>query len=453
MELFGRSIIYTEYASIDRTNVVEALKKAITTHSENETQIDYLYNYFKGKQPILDRVKDIRPEINNKIVVNRANEIVSFKTGYLVGEPIQYVARGTDENVAEYLNILNDYMFTEHKKARDKEIAQWFYICGTAYRMILPDELDEGDDSPFEIYTLDPRSTFVVYSYDVSHKPLMGVTRVKKGNKVYYTVYTDDTKFVIHDDKIESEVSHFLGEIPIIEYPANPERLGSFEIVIELLDSINTIQSNRADGIEQFVQALMVLKGVDVEDGDFKKLKELGGVKVPLDGDIKYLIQELNQTQTQTLIDDMYQTVLTICGMPNRNGGYSTSDTGKAVIFRDGWSSAEARAKDTEGIFEQSESRFLKIAILIINVLRGTNIRLSNIDIRFTRRNYENITEKSQVLINMLNQGDIAPRLAYEYSNMFSDPELAYKMSEEWKRERDAQEEAELQKIDGEMNV
>ena len=159
------------------------------------------------------------------------------------------------------------------------------------------------------------------------------------------------------------------------------------------------------------------------------------------------------QTQTQTLIDDMYQTVLTICGMPNRNGGYSTSDTGKAVIFRDGWSSAEARAKDTEGIFEQSESRFLKIAILIINVLRGTNIRLSNIDIRFTRRNYENITEKSQVLINMLNQGDIAPRLAYEYSNMFSDPELAYKMSEEWKRERDAQEEAELQKIDGEMNV
>lgn len=34
--------------------------------------------------------------------------------------------------------------------------------------------------------------------------------------------------------------------------------------------------------------------------------------------------------------------------MPNRNGNASTSDTGSAVIMRDGWSDAEARAKDSE---------------------------------------------------------------------------------------------------------
>lgn len=33
--------------------------------------------------------------------------------------------------------------------------------------------------------------------------------------------------------------------IPIFEYPANNARLGSFEIVLPLLDTINNIESNR----------------------------------------------------------------------------------------------------------------------------------------------------------------------------------------------------------------
>ena len=47
--------------------------------------------------------------------------------------------------------------------------------------------------------------------------------------------------------------------------------------------------------------------------------------------------EENGETYTQTLKNDLYQTILTICGIPNRNGGSSTSDTGNAVIFRDGW--------------------------------------------------------------------------------------------------------------------
>ena len=63
-------------------------------HQQNSWDIDYLYNYYLGDQPILNRQKDIRPEINNKIVENHAMEIVDFKKGYVFGEPIQYVRRG-----------------------------------------------------------------------------------------------------------------------------------------------------------------------------------------------------------------------------------------------------------------------------------------------------------------------------------------------------------------------
>jgi len=442
--LYGRRVIYTDCDEITPKNVVSVLEKALSTHGTNRGEIQYLYDYYKGKQPIRNRTKEIRPEINNKIVVNRANEIVSFKVSYLMGEPVQYVSRSKDD-ISENLNRLNEYVFAEDKAAKDTELAKWFTICGTAYRMVLPDKNKEEDESPFEIYTLDPRYSFVVYHSGLGNKPMMGVkTVLLEDNTELHSIYTKYWYFEVKDGIVVKKEKHSLGTIPIIEYPANPERLGAFEIVIGLLDAINETASNRLDGVEQFIQALLILKGVDIDSEEFKTLKENGGLKIPLEGDAYYLIQELNQTQTQTLVDDMYDTVLTICGMPNRNGGSSTSDTGSAVIMRDGWTNAESRAKDTETMFKMSEKQFLRIAIQFANTLRNMDLKLSAIDIRFTRRNYGNIQVKSQVLTTMLNNDKIHPRLAFAHSGLFVDPELAYSQSVEYAEEKKKEAEKEL---------
>ena len=428
-KMFGRRTIYTDCDNITAKNICGVLNKAFNTHLTNRAEIDYLYKYYKGDQPILYRTKDIRPEINNRIVENRANEIVSFKVGYLMGEPIQYVNRG-NEDISEALNKLNEFVFAEDKASKDKELADWMMICGTAYRMVLPDDKSEIDESPFEIYTLDPRDTFIVYNSGIGNSPVMAVKYITtEDGSVLYSIYTKNEYYEIKNGIIVKRRKHSLGNIPIIEYPANSARLGAFEIVLSLLDAINTVSSNRIDGIEQFIQSLLVLKNVDIDSEEYKALKENGGLKVPADGDAYYLTQELNQTQTQTLVDYMYQTILTICGMPNRNGGSSTSDTGSAVIMRDGWSAAEARAKDTELMFKASEKKFLKLAIQIANTLCDMDLKLSSIEIRFTRRNYENIQEKSQVLTTMLANDKIHPRLAFEHSGMFADPEIEYTSS------------------------
>ena len=445
--LYGRRVIYTDCSEITEKNLLSVLEKALSTHGKNRREIQYLYDYYKGKQPIRNRTKEIRPEINNKIVVNRANEIVSFKVSYLMGEPVQYVSRSKDD-ISENLNRLNEYVFAEDKAAKDTELAKWFTICGTAYRMVLPDKQKEEDESPFEIFTLDPRYSFVVYHSGLGNKPMMGVkTVLLEDNTELHSIYTKNMYFEVKDGIITKKEKHSLGTIPIIEYPANPERLGAFEIVIGLLDAINEIASNRLDGVEQFIQALLILKGEDIDSEEYKILKENGGLKIPLEGDAYYLIQELNQTQTQTLVDDMYDTVLTICGMPNRNGGSSTSDTGSAVIMRDGWTNAESRAKDTETMFKMSEKQFLRIAIQFSNTLRNMDLKLSAIDIRFTRRNYENIQVKSQVLTTMLNNDKIHPRLAFAHSGLFVDPELAYTQSVEYAKEKKKEAEKELAKF------
>ena len=445
MGCFGRKKIFTDVTEITRDNVLGVLRKALITHWSNKVDMEYLYAYYKGRQPILNRKKEVRPEIKNKVVENRANEIVSFKVGYLMGEPIQYVSRSDDKMVADKITTLNGYCLSEDKAAKDKELADWFHICGTAYRMVLPDsEFErESDEAPFEIYTLDPRFAFVVYANSIGEPPVMGVKYIQRSDSaVIYSIYTKDRYFEVENQNtIVREEAQSLG-IPIIEYPANNARLGAFEIVLPLLDAINTVDSNRLDGVEQFVQALMLFHNVDISGDDFSKLRDEGAIKFKdidpqFKAEIKYLTSELNQSQTQTLVDHLYNTVLTICGMPNRNGGTSTSDTGSAVIMRDGWSAAEARAKDSELMFKLSEKEFLKLVLHICSDLSDLELKLSNVEVRFTRRNYENIAQKATVLTTMLSNPKIAPVLAFTHCGMFSDPQLAYRMSMDYAEEQE----------------
>lgn len=444
LHLNGRRMILTDETEVNIGNVVQILRKALPYHWKNRSEISYLWSYYKGRQPILNRVKEVRPEITNKIVENRANEIVSFKSGYLMGEPLQYVSRGNAENIADAINQLNEFVFAEEKPAKDKELADWFHICGTSFRMVLPDEMaGEDDESPFEIYTLDPRNTFVVYNNGLGNKPILGVKYVVDENGVvHYSCYSDHEYFEIVESKVVSYDTHILGEIPIIEYPLNMARIGAFELVIPLLDAINLTDSNRLDGVEQFIQALMLFHNVDISSEDFDELRERGAIKFKdidpqLKAEINYLVSNLNQGETQTLVDHMYQTVLTICGMPNRNGGSSTSDTGSAVIMRDGWSAAEARAKDSELMFKKSERTFLKVVLNICRTLADMDLKVCNVEIRFTRRNYENILQKAQVLDLMLKNNKIHPRLAFEHCGLFVDSDLAYTLSAEYAEEQE----------------
>ena len=441
--MYGRRVITTDVEKITAENIVDVLRDAMSIHELNRSEIEYLWKYFKGNQPILTREKTVRPEICNKIVENRANEIVSFKVGYLCGEPIQYVGRSSDESVTGGVGILNEYMFVVDKPALDQEVVEWGMICGTAYRMVLANDKYEADsdEAPFDMFTLDPRNTFVVYSNDVKRKRLMGVKyNVDDHGFKTFSVYTDTDYFLIKEEKIRETKAHGLGTEPIFEYPANNARLGAFEIVLPLLDAINNIESNRMDGIEQFIQAFVKFINCDITQEDFEKLKDLGAIKVKsVDGqhaDVDIVTNELNQQQTQTLKDDAYQAVLTICGMPNRNGGSSTSDTGSAVLLRDGWSLAESRAKDSELMFKRSEKEVLRLVLKLCSDMADLNLKLRDIDMKFTRRNYDNIQSKSQVLVSMLQQPKIHPLLAFTHCGLFSDPESAYTMSDEYYNEQ-----------------
>ena len=442
--MYGRQVITTNVNEITAANVVAVLQKAMETHEKNRGEIEYLWNYYRGKQPILTRTKTVRPEICNKIVENRANEIVSFKVGYLCGEPIQYVGRNSDESAGKGVGVLNEYMFLVDKPALDREIVEWGMICGTANRMVLANDQYEkdGDEVPFDMFTLDPRDSFVVYSSDVKRRRLMGVKyNTDEFGQKTYSVYTDSETFLIEGDKIVSSDKHALGTVPIFEYPANNARLGAFEIVLPLLDSINNIESNRMDGIEQFIQSFMKFINCEITKEKFEELKDMGGIQIKsIEGqpaDVDIVTSELNQGQTQITKEDVYKAILSICGLPSMSDG-STSDSSNngAVILKNGWQGAETRAKDSELMFKRAEKEMLRLVLRVCETLADLKLKLKDLDMKFTRRNYDNIQSKAQVLATMLQQPKVHPLLAFTHCGMFSDPESAYTMSNAYYEEQ-----------------
>lgn len=453
--LSGRKKIYTNYEEIDDTNIVKVLQDSYAIFVNNKVEIDYLFAYYKGIQPILNRVKKIRPEVNNVIVENHALDIVQFRTGYLLEKPIQYVAR-KEEVDNESLASLNDYLELENKEAKDKKIANHQAICGTALRLVLPNKRFSPlsvDESPFKISTVKPRSGYVVYSSDDTRneEPMLNViitTRtIDNTDHVLLQAYSTEMKWVfdITGSVIIERGANNYGYLPLIEYPLNEERIGIFEPVIPLLDAINKVQSNRVDGVEQFIQALLVLKNTSMDKKEFAELLELGAVQISDTGELKanveYLTQELNQEQVQKLKDDMLNVVYKICGVPNNRGGNTDHTTGVSVIMHDGWSEAEARTQDVELMFKGSEREFLKVALHYTRTLtfEKNKLFLSDLAIKFTRRNYENTYQKAQTLDLMLKNGKVAPRLAFVYCGLFSDPEGAYNESVEYFQKHPAQ--------------
>lgn len=453
--LVGRRKILTNAREITEDNVKAVLSDALSVHMQNAHEITYLWNYYRGRQDIRSKQKYVRENINNKVTVNRANEIVTFKTAYLLNEPIQYVSAGSGDGVSKKITQLNEYMRAENKDSLDKEIVDWMHICGVAVRLVLPDA-ETGDvyGSPFNVYTLDPREAFVIYSSTIGRKPLAGVIiQTDENDEQYYVVYTDKMYFKVTKDGIDSR-GHVLGYIPLIEYVNNMARMGAFESVISILNNINNLESNAVDSIQDFVNGFDVFQNCDIADGDYSDLG-IGGKAVKIktvtqgmEAKVYRIASELSQQGVQTRIDNATDEYLTICGMPNRNGGSSTSDTGQAVIFRDGWSEAESRAKDTEKLFKRSERQFLRIVLNICrSVSDGLDIDLKDIEINFARKSLNNLQSKIQCLNECLANTWIHPQDAfYAFGDVFGDKESAYLRGQKWHEEQKAEQEESLKK-------
>lgn len=434
---YGRKTAYVNVDKITEDNILLVLSKCTGIFNSNRVAIRYLWNYKNGDQPILYRQKLVRDDIVNRVVENHAYEIVQFNVAQTYGEPIQYVSTSDNETINNAVDDFNNYMKRAYKFQRNIKQGEWKSAVGTSYLAI---QKTGTKEKPFRITVPTPMNTFVIYS-SYTEEPLLAVQELKDDkDERYFLCFSDtheftvkDSKLVPYSDGVKSRV-HAFGGIPIVEVPNNQDRLSDVEIVITLLDAINNMQSNRMDGIEQFVQSWIKFVNCEVDEDQFKAMKMQGALVVKSNNgtdnkaDVDVMTTELNQTESQVAKEDLLDNVWSVLAIPTKQSN-TGGDTQGAVELRNGWDFSKNRAKLKDAYVMEAESRLAAVALNILRVYgKSLNITVDDFEVNIPHSPQDNMSVKANVLTLLLNAG-IAPLIAIKTSGLWNDAEKVYLLS------------------------
>ena len=200
--------------------------------------------------------------------------------------------------------------------------------------------------------------------------------------------------------------------------------------VWDVLDALNTIDSDRVNDIAQHVQNILWGDNVALDTEQYKKLREDGMILTKSEqgrtATLKYLESVLNQSENQTLVDYVKQQILDITNTPSRSE-LSGGSTGSATNMSTGWMAAETDAKEKEQIWSASERRETAV---ILKIIKDSNevdadiaeLNLSDIEIKFSRSRTYDLATKCNSLSALIGIG-IDPLRAIEVVGLFTDPQ------------------------------
>lgn len=436
MQLHGRQQIFTDVRNITKDNLLTVLNEAFVIHERNVVEMDYLMRYERGEQPLM-REKEIRPEIDIQAQENHAAEITSFKIGYEFGSPVTFVQRAKldansqrrkifkrkEEKDDIRISILNEMMFEENKPAKDIQLARNFKICGVGYRMFRAKRNIDGV-SVFDMAIPNPLTTFVVYVNDAYREPVLGVTySVTNDGRKIIGAYTKESYFSLDIPLIGPSVTgiqeepNIIGEIPIVEYVNDYDRMGCFERVIPIMDALNITNSDRVNDIAQYVQNILWMHNCQLDKEQKKVIQDGGVIITKSNGDgkeakIAYVSATLNQQETQTLVDYQYEQILQISGTPGREKT-SGGNTGSAILLSNGWQLAETQAKAMELIYSEAEKQSLRVVLAIIRKCKDDelvdasikNLKISDILVKFSRNKTYDLVSRVNALVTLVDRG------------------------------------------------
>lgn len=460
----GRKRIYSDARQINEKNIIDVLGKALIEHMSNAEQIKYLLNYEAGDQP-LQRPKKIRSDINVKVCDNLANEITEFKLGYNYGNPITYIQRSdkdlkgnTPEEDDKAILLLNEMLEFECASSLDQEMLRFMEICGIGFQMVdIKMDYEEGE-AVFDLITLNPLNTFIVYDTSVKHNPLMGVVFSESENgEIHYTCFTNSKRYevtaqLVIDNNKESVSFNFgkrsgeknpLGRIPIVEFNRSHDRMGCFERQISDMDNLNILVSDFTNNVAQDTQALWW--GNDFE---FPVDPTTGQQTPPKSGQwiITQSTQEGKTPKVQPLvINTKYEGILNNikyrrdiikqkCSVPVQQESNSGA-TGMAMSMSTGWQAAEVSALREAQMVVRGKMKIAGLIIKAIKISPNTpsdspllKLSLSDIKPSLIRNKTYDLVNKVNAYATLISHG-VHPRHCLSVVEAFADPNLVYEDS------------------------
>ncbi|MBR5090418.1 MAG: phage portal protein [Ruminiclostridium sp.] len=397
----------------ENTKITPALAvKFILRHEADNDRLDRLYSYYIGEHDILSRSKGDGAS-NNRLVCNHAKYITDCTTGYFLGSPVRYVSRSGKD-----ISAVRDVLKRADSDTEDIDLARFGSIYGVSYEMLYLTENGE-----IRLASLDPRSSFVVYDDTVEQKPLFGVYYMtvnnengcKKGYRVYLCDRENVTEFFttmsFNIFSVGTPYEHFFGDVPIIEFYNNWDKQGDYEQVTTLIDAYNTLQSDRVNDKEQFVDSLLVIKGqilgdtAEEENSTFNAIKKYGVMTIDDTGDAKWLTRQFDESSVDILRRSLESDIHKFSGVPClSDDNFSGNSSGVAMKYK--LLAFEQMTKIKERYFTEGLKIRLNLIANALSVLGYSRPDVGDIQIVFTHDLPENEAEIAQT-VNLLK--DIVP--------------------------------------------
>ena len=460
IEYRGRIKIYTDVKEITEKNVINVLSAAMIKHEQNRVQIRNLINFEKGNQP-LQREKNSRKDIDIKSISNLAHQITEFWLGYFWGNHMAFVQKSDKhpkgskpEADDSAITLFNEMYDAEDMESKDQLLAYYLEVCGTCCQLIDIKRTPDDENAVFDLVTLNPLYSFVVYSSDAYERPMMGVSysENENGSKIF-TCITDDVIYEIRDmveiiegtkvekgkkitDGRDGIQKNPFGKVNIIEFERSTDRTGVFERQMDELNALNILESDLCNDVSQTTQANWWGNDIELEKDDDGKpkgpqanqwiiTKTNGSGKQP---NIKPLVLNYDYAGVLANIQAKHDGILERTFTPKQTEQSGGSTTG-ATSLSSGWTATEAVACKQAQIIKSAYKRRNALVLIAIkksaDVLQDSpllTLKNSDIDVRPIRQKTFDMATKINSLATMV-QNMVHPRIAMEAIDFF--PNLA----------------------------
>lgn len=414
-------------------------------------RLQHLYNYYCGLQDILTRKKDNNLS-NNQLVINYCQYIADFTSGYLLGTPVTYSNPAEEQakkdgtfNGKSILDPILDILKKADSATQDADLALDGSIFGRCYEMIyIPDD----EQALPKLARLSPLNAFVVYDDTVEQKPVFGVHYYPvydiNGRQTGYkgtvstATYTQaialNMEYGIDSAGTGDPIPHDFGKVTIDEIYNNGQRFGDFENILSLQDAYNLLQSDRVNDKEQFVNALLVIKGAILGDTNEDKseaveaLKENRVMELPTDADVAYLTRQFDESSVEVLKNSIVTEILSKSCVPDMSDEhFSGNSSGVALKYK--LLPLEQKTKIKQRFFTEGlRYRFECIANVLTS--RGAAaFDLENVEITFKRSLPPNELESAQLVSQL--QGVVPLKQLYAQLPFITDVDTAVKQHED----------------------
>lgn len=384
---------------------IDLVNQFLAQHQADSKDLLAKYNMYIGKHRILDEKSKGFGKPDNRLVNNFAKYIVDTLLGFFNGVPIQRIL---DDLSDSGRNLVLEFDKNNDTIAKEYEIIKGVSIFGQYYELVYQNEQAETKTTPQS-----PLNAFVVYDYSVEPKPIFGVRYFVENDTLQGEVYTPEKIYDLVSvdgstiSSLKEKGANLFHTVPLIEYRFTPEGLGAFDPVASLIDAYDRVMSQKANDVEYFSDAYLLILGAQIDQEQFDNMKDtriLNGVQGFSDGtetskpEIKFL-QKQESDETQEHLLNRIECNIRQFSMINEvtDEDVSSGSSGKAISYK--LRSMENLAYSLERMLTPClKERYRLLFSLGVNIPPIYKDEWKKINLKFVRNIVHNLKDEADLM-------------------------------------------------------